>query len=237
MKTTAAHILIVEDDRVTRMRLAVYLRGIGYRVTEVGDAAAMEDVIDFDPPELLLLDIGLEGKDGLTITREQRAKSRVGIILLTSRDEQVDRIVGLEMGADDYVTKPFDRRELAARIKNLLSRIADIGRSAPVPDAVEDFGPWHFDRIRRRLVSAARTESLSAQEFDLLDALTRNPGITFGRARLSEIVGRGELRPGDRTIDVLVGRLRKKIEADPSNPDWILTRAGQGYCFASPSGS
>ncbi len=227
------HILIVEDDRVTRMRLAGYLRSLGYQVTEAGDAAAMQEVIDTDPPELLLLDIGLEGKDGLTITREQRAHSRVGIILLTSRDDQIDRIVGLEMGADDYVTKPFDRRELAARIKNLLARIADIGRSAPTLDAVDEFGPWHFDRIRRRLVSAARIETLSAQEFDLLDTLTRNPGITFGRSRLSEIIGRGEMRPGDRSIDVLVGRLRRKIEADPANPDWILTRAGEGYCFAA----
>lgn len=233
----AQHILIVEDDRVTRMRLAGYLRSLGYRVTEAGDAESMQEVIDTDPPELLLLDIGLEGKDGLTITREQRARSRVGIILLTSRDEQVDRIVGLEMGADDYVTKPFDRRELAARIKNLLARVADIGRSAPVADAVDSFGPWRFDRIRHRLVSAARTEPLSAQEFDLLDALTRNPGVTFGRARLSEIIGRGELRPGDRTIDVLVGRLRKKIESDPANPDWILTRAGEGYCFSGPADS
>ena len=185
---------------------------------------------------MLLLDIGLEGKDGLTITREQRARSRVGIILLTSRDEQVDRIVGLEMGADDYVTKPFDRRELAARIKNLLSRITDIGRSAPKRDAIEEFGPWRFDRIRRRLVSAARVEPLSGQEFDLLDVLTRNPGVTFGRPRLSEIVGRGELRPGDRSIDVLIGRLRKKIEADPTNPDFLLTRAGEGYCFAASGG-
>ena len=231
-----AHILIVEDDRVTRMRLAGYLRGLGYRVTEVENAAAMEQVIDTDPPELLLLDIGLEGKDGLTITREQRARSRVGIILLTSRDEQVDRIVGLEMGADDYVTKPFDRRELAARIKNLLSRIADIGTSAPVAAAVDSFGPWHFDRIRRRLVSAARIEALSGQEFDLLDILTRNPGVTFGRGRLSEIVGRGELRPGDRAIDVLINRLRKKIEVTPAQPDFLLTRAGEGYCFiAAPT--
>lgn len=230
------HILIVEDDRVTRMRLAGYLRSLGYRVTEVEDAEAMQEVIDTDPPELLLLDIGLEGKDGLTITREQRARSRVGIILLTSRDEQVDRIVGLEMGADDYVTKPFDRRELAARIKNLMSRITDIGRSAPKRDAIEEFGPWRFDRIRRRLVSAARVEPLSGQEFDLLDVLTRNPGVTFGRPRLSEIVGRGELRPGDRSIDVLIGRLRKKIEADPTNPDFLLTRAGEGYCFAASGG-
>jgi two-component system torCAD operon response regulator TorR len=232
----AEHILIVEDDRVTRMRLAGYLRSLGYRVTEAGDAAAMQEVIDTDPPELLLLDIGLEGKDGLTITREQRMQSRVGIILLTSRDDQIDRIVGLEMGADDYVTKPFDRRELAARIKNLMSRITDIGRSAPKRDAIEEFGPWRFDRIRRRLVSAARVEPLSGQEFDLLDVLTRNPGVTFGRPRLSEIVGRGELRPGDRSIDVLIGRLRKKIEADPTNPDFLLTRAGEGYCFAASGG-
>ncbi|MBK6465649.1 MAG: response regulator [Rhodobacter sp.] len=231
------HVLIVEDDRVTRMRLAGYLREQGYRVTEVADAEAMQQVIDTDPPEILLLDIGLGGKDGLTITREQRARSRVGIILLTSRDEQVDRIVGLEMGADDYVTKPFDRRELAARIKNLMARIADIGQSAPTAAAVDSFGPWHFDRIRRRLVSAARIEPLSGQEFDLLDALAGNPGVVFGRARLSEIVGRGDLRPGDRTIDVLVGRLRRKLEADPANPDWLLTRAGMGYCFAVPEGS
>ncbi|MFZ1467408.1 MAG: response regulator [Paracoccaceae bacterium] len=228
------HVLIVEDDRVTRMRLSGYLREQGHRVTEVSDAEAMQEVIDTDPPEVLILDIGLQGKDGLTITREQRARSRVGIILLTARDEQVDRIVGLEMGADDYVTKPFDRRELAARIKNLMSRIADIGRSAPVAQAVDSFGSWHFDRIRRRLVSAAQVETLSGQEFDLLDALASNPGVVFGRARLSEIVGRGELRPGDRTIDVLVGRLRKKIESDPANPDWLLTRAGAGYCFAVP---
>lgn len=232
-----AHILLVEDDRVSRMRLAGYLRGQGYRVTEAEDAQAMQEVIDTDPPELLLLDIGLDGKDGLTITREQRARSRVGIILLTARDEQVDRIVGLEMGADDYVTKPFDRRELAARIKNLLARIADIGGCAPMATAVHTFGPWHFDRIRRRLVSAASVEPLSGQEFDLLDALTINAGVVFGRARLSEIVGRGELRTGDRTIDVLIGRLRKKIEADPTNPDWLLTRAGAGYVFAGSEGS
>ena len=233
----SAHILIVEDDRVSRMRLAGYLRTLGHRVTEVEDAEAMQQVIDTDPPELLLLDIGLEGKDGLTITREQRSRSRVGIILLTGRDEQVDRIVGLEMGADDYVTKPFDRRELSARIKNLLARIADIGGSAPTALGLDTFGPWHFDRIRRRLVSVARIEPLSGQEFDLLDVLTSNPGVVFGRPRLSEIVGRGDLRPGDRTIDVLVGRLRKKIEADPANPDWLLTRAGEGYVFAIPAAS
>jgi len=102
-RAATAHIVIVEDDRTTRMRLAAYLREQGYRVTEAGDAETMEGIIDTDPPELLIVDINLDGKDGLTITREQRAKSRVGIILLTSRSDQIDRIVGLEMGADDYV--------------------------------------------------------------------------------------------------------------------------------------
>lgn len=228
----AAHILIVEDDRVTRMRLGAYLRSLGYRVTEVEDAETMQEVINVDPPELLLLDINLEGKDGFAITREQRAISRVGIILLTARDDQVDRIVGLEMGADDYVTKPFDKRELAARIKNLLARIADIGGPPPAGEPVELFGPWRLDRIRHRLVSAARVEPLSKHEFDLLDALTRHPGLTLNRTRLAKFIGRDDMRTGDRTIDVLIGRLRKKIEADPANPEWILTRQGEGYCFA-----
>jgi two-component system torCAD operon response regulator TorR len=200
-----AHILIVEDDRTTRMRLGAYLRTLGYRVTEVEDAETMQEVIDADPPELLLLDINLEGKDGLTITREQRAVSRVGIILLTARTDQVDRIVGLEMGADDYVTKPFDKRELAARIKGLLARIADMGGPPPAGEPIE---------------------------INLIDILTRYPGQTLSRARLNKLIGRGDMRYGDRTIDVLVGRLRKKIETDPEAPEWILTRQGEGYCFA-----
>lgn len=229
------HIVIVEDDRVSRLRLAAYLRGLGYRVTEAEGAEEMEEIIAADPPELLLVDINLDGKDGLTITREQRARSRVGIILLTARDDTVDKIVGLEMGADDYVTKPFDKRELAARVKNLLARIADIGQAPEGPPPVEVFGPWRFDRIRRRLVSAARTEPLPGVEFEMLEALTAHPGLTLGRARLSELLGRGEHRSNDRMIDVVIGRLRKKIEADPANPDWILTIHGEGYRFVDPA--
>lgn len=229
------HILIVEDDRTTRLRLAAYLRAQGYRVSEAADAAAMEEIISLDPPELLLVDITLEGgKDGLTITREQRAVSRVGIILLTARDDQVDKIVGLEMGADDYVTKPFDKRELAARVKNLLARIADIGQPPQGPPPVETFGPWCFDRIRRRLVSAARSEPLTPQEFAVMEALAGHPGQTLSRARLAEMIGKGSIRANDRMIDVVVGRLRKKLEQDPASPEWILTRHGQGYHFVDP---
>ena len=229
------HILIVEDDRTTRMRLAAYLRERGHRVSEAENAEDMTQIMEIDPPELLVVDINMDGKDGLTVTREQRAKSRIGIILLTARDDQVDKIVGLEMGADDYVTKPFDKRELAARIKNLLARIADIGQAPQGPPPVENFGPWCFDRIRRRLVSAARTESLSKQEFDVLAALANHPGQTLSRARLAEMMGREALRSNDRMIDVVVGRLRKKLEKDPANPDWILTEHGQGYHFVDPA--
>lgn len=228
------HILIVEDDRTTRMRLAAYLQEQGHRVSEAENADDMENIIDIDPPDLLLIDINLDGKDGLTITREQRTASRVGIILLTSRDDQVDKIVGLEMGADDYVTKPFDKRELAARVKNLLARIADIGQAPQGGPVVETFGPWCFDRIRRRLVSAARTEALTKQEFDVMVALADHPGQTLSRARLAEMMGRKALRSNDRMIDVVVGRLRKKLEKDPTNPDWILTDHGQGYHFVDP---
>ncbi|WP_299849006.1 response regulator [uncultured Roseovarius sp.] len=231
----AQHILIVEDDRTTRMRLAAYLREQGHRVSEAEDAHEMESIISMDPPELLLVDINLDGKDGLTITREQRAASRVGIILLTARDDQVDKIVGLEMGADDYVTKPFDKRELAARVKNLLARIADIGQAPEGPPPVENFGPWCFDRIRRRLVSTARTEALTKQEFDVMTALTDHPGQTLSRSRLSEMIGRGSIRASDRMIDVVVGRLRKKLENDPTNPEWILTEHGRGYHFVDPA--
>lgn len=229
------HIIVVEDDRTSRMRLAAYLRSLGYRVSEAEDADQMQAVIDFDPAELLLVDINLDGKDGLTITREQRQISRVGIILLTARVDQVDRIVGLEMGADDYITKPFDKRELAVRVKNLLARIADIGQAPQGAAPVETFGPWRFDRIRRRIVSAARTEQLSKQEFDVMAALAEHPGQTLSRARLSEMMGRGAMRANDRMIDVVVGRLRKKVERDPSNPEWILTEHGQGYRFVDPS--
>lgn len=228
------HIIIVEDDRVSRMRLAGYLRQQGYRVSETEDAEQMEHLLEYDPAELLLVDINLDGKDGLTITREQRALSRVGIILLTARDDQVDKIVGLEMGADDYVTKPFDKRELAARVKNLLARINDIGQAPEGAPPIDTFGPWRFDRIRRRLVSQSHTHTLTGIEFGVLRALTDNPGVTLSRARIDAFLDRPHTRSSDRTIDVVIGRLRKKIEDDPANPDWILTVHGQGYRFVDP---
>ncbi|EBA14732.1 DNA-binding response regulator TorR [Roseobacter sp. SK209-2-6] len=227
------HIIIVEDDSVTRRRLAGSLKKQLYRVSEAEDAAAMEEILARDPADLLLVDINLEGKDGLTITREQRAKNNAGIILLTSRDDQIDRIVGLEMGADDYVTKPFDKRELFARVKNLLARIAEIRNATPDPEPAAQIGRWRLDRQRRRLEDAnGAIESLTRAEFELLYAFAKHPGVILSRDRLLELIQHRQWAPDNRTIDVLVGRLRKKIEEDPSQPDWIITVHGEGYLFA-----
>ena len=231
----AQHIVIVEDDSVTRKRLAASLRQQMYRVSEAENAAQMEAIIARDPADLLLVDINMEGKDGLTITREQRALSKVGIILLTSRDDQIDRIIGLEMGADDYVTKPYDKRELFARIKNLLARISDLRKSSASDEPLYQFGRWKLDHMRRRLVDeTGETESLTRAEFELMHAFTRHPGVILSRDRLLDLIQHRQWEPDNRTIDVLVGRLRKKIETDPSNPDWIITVHGEGYLFAPP---
>ncbi|MBT2132517.1 response regulator [Aliiroseovarius lamellibrachiae] len=231
----AQHIIIVEDDSVTRRRLAASLRKQMYRVSEAEDADQMEEILTRDPADLLLVDINLDGKDGLTITREQRAKSKAGIILLTSRDDQIDRIIGLEMGADDYVTKPFDKRELFARVKNLLTRISEIGlTSAPAPDPVWRFGRWVLDPMRRRLVDeTGEVEPLTRAEFELLHAFTRYPGVILSRDRLLDLIQHRQWAPDNRTIDVLVGRIRKKIEVNPALPNWIITVHGEGYVFAA----
>lgn len=229
----AQHIVIIEDDSVTRKRLAGALRKQMYRVSEAENAEQMAEILARDPADLLLVDINMEGKDGLTITREERSKSKVGIILLTSRDDQIDRIIGLEMGADDYVTKPFDKRELFARIKNLLARISDLTQSMQSVEPVQHFGRWKLDHMRRRLIDeTGETEALTRAEFELLHAFTRHPGIILSRDRLLDLIQHRQWAPDNRTIDVLVGRLRKKIEPNPANPDWIITVHGEGYLFA-----
>jgi len=234
------HIVIVEDDVVTRRRLAAQLKQQMYRVSEATDAAAMEEILARDPADVLLVDINLDGKDGLTITREQRAVSQAGIILLTSRTDQIDRIVGLELGADDYVTKPFDKRELFARIKNLAARVADLRAAAAereVPPSPQ-IGRWTLDWARRRLVDdAGETASLTRAEFELLAAFAKKPGVILSRDRLLDMIQNQKWALDNRTIDVLVGRLRKKIEPNPSHPEWIITIHGEGYMLAELRGN
>ena len=224
------HLLITEDDEVTRAKLSGHLEVAGYRISEAEDGATMNRIMAHDPADLILVDINLPGEDGLELTRRLRARSHVGIILVTSRSDEVDRIVGLEIGADDYVTKPFNPRELVARVKSVLRRVSHAGHPA---EQVRRFAGWSFDTLTRQLESAAGTRvALTRAEYELLSAFVRRPGMVLNRDRLLDQLTHRNGDPCDRTIDALVGRLRKKLESDPKAPEIIITAHGEGYLFA-----
>ena len=225
------HVLIVDDDEVTRAKLSGYLETAGHRVSEAADGRSMWRILARDPADLILLDINLPGEDGLDLTRHIRRGSDVGIILVTGRTDDVDRIVGLEIGADDYVTKPFNPRELLARVKIILRRGAGAARAEP---SLRRFAGWAFDRLTRRLESpdGARVP-LTRAEFELLSAFVERPGVVLSRDRLLNQITHRTGDPSDRTIDVLVRRLRRKIEFDPKTPEIIVTMHGEGYMFAA----
>ncbi len=228
------HILIVEDEVTTRVTLAAYLQREGFVVTEAASGIAMQKALASNPQiDVVLLDIMLPDQDGLTLLRNLRAASDVGIIMVSGKSDDIDRIIGLEMGADDYITKPFNARELLARVKTLLRRLTMRAKQIPVPTTIKHFGDWSLDITTRRLQSSDQREiKLTKAEFDLLVVLTDNPGSIMSRDRLLDHVSRRDWAPYDRTIDVLVGRLRKKIEPDPADPQYIITQHGVGYTFA-----
>ena len=230
MSNQPFHVLIVEDDDVTRAKLSGYLEAAGYRVSEASDGQGMWKAFAEDPVDLLFLDINLPGEDGLDLTRQVRSRSDIGIILVTGRTEDVDRIVGLEIGADDYLTKPFNPRELLARGKNLLRRTA---MAAPSGSTTKRFSGWTFHLRTRRLVSPEGEKvPLTRAEFELLAAFVDRAGMVLSRDRLLNCVTHRSWEPSDRTIDVLVRRLRRKIEVDPKDPELIVTAHGEGYVFA-----
>jgi two-component system phosphate regulon response regulator OmpR len=232
------HILVVDDDVRIRQMLIRYFQQEGYRVTAVADGPAMRARLNETPVDVILLDVVMPGEDGLTLAREIRAMSDVGIIMLTGRDELLDRVVGLEVGADDYVAKPFHLREVLARVKSLLRR----RRPAPAPtvrssDSAENvirFDGWLLDTARRRLVSPRGDDvALTSGEFDLLAALAKHPGRVLSREALMDHTrGRG-LKAFDRTIDAQIARLRKKIEPDPKNPTIVKSIRAVGYVFTA----
>jgi two-component system torCAD operon response regulator TorR len=227
-----ARILIIEDEPITRATLSSYLDAQGYEIFEAETADAAEKVLSETEIDLMLVDINLPGKDGLQITREQRVKSQMGIILVTGRDDEVDRIVGLEIGADDYVCKPFNRRELLARIKNLLRRTRDIRR---LSRRVFQFGRFQFDVAARRLeTTEGELINLTRAEFEVLDMLVAHAGIITSREALMARVTHRQYGTNPRTVDVLVRRLRSKLEDDPSVPRLITTVHGEGYVFTAP---
>ena len=225
------HVLIVEDDEVARTKLVGYLEAAGHRVSEAVDGQELRQIMTGDPVDLVLLDINLPGEDGLDLTRYIRARHDVGIILVTGRTDDVDRILGLEIGADDYVTKPFNPRELLARVKTLLRRTRTRAQSF---SETKMFEGWHFDTRTRRLVSPDGDKvALTRAEFELLNALVARPGTVLTRERLLQSIAHRSWDPSDRTVDVLVRRLRQKLEADPKSPEIIITAHGEGYLFAA----
>lgn len=232
MSSTPPHIVVIEDDPVTRMALSGYLVTFGYQVTAFSNAADAEALIALQNPDLLIVDINLAGKDGLEITREQRARSEIGIILLSGRTDDVDRIVGLELGADDYICKPFNRRELVARVKNLLRRTAAMRQFTR---RVVRFGGFAFDTASRHVTNdMGGLIQLTRGEYELLRLFVLNPGVVLDRDRLLSTITHRQHSTNLRTVDVMVKRLRNKFGDDPKAPRIFGTSHGEGYVFTAP---
>jgi two-component system, OmpR family, torCAD operon response regulator TorR len=226
------HILVVEDDPVGRETLAAYLRRENHRVSEAADGDAMCRVFSHGDVDVVMLDINLPNEDGLSPLRELRRQSQVGIIMVTGRQDAVDRIVALELGPDDYVTKPYNMRELLPRAKNLARRVAACRANAP-DEPKKTFDGWVLDISHWTLTSPQGEEvRLTRAEFELLAAFVANRGRVLTRDALIDQVSHRDRDPLDRTIDVLVGRLRRKIEEDPARSRRIITVHGVGYVFA-----
>ena len=227
------HILVVDDQREICDVVQEYLTGEGYRVSTAHDGGGMCRVLGQSHIDLVILDLMLPGEDGLTLARSLRNESGIGIIILTGRGETVDRIIGLEMGADDYLPKPFHLRELLARVKSVLRRVQSrVGEPGQPVRTNARFAGWSLDLSSRELLSPAGQQvRLTTGEFDLLAAFVNNPNQVLSRDRLLDLARNREAGPFDRTIDVQVGRLRRKLEDDPQNPSLIKTVRGSGYIF------
>lgn len=229
-------ILVVEDDLTLMETLEYNLARQGYEVLTVADGWLALEVARQERPDLIVLDIMLPGLDGLEVCRILRREMNVPILMLTARADEVDKIVGLEMGADDYLTKPFNMRELLARVKALLRRVRLIreelaaeGKTSDVEQLV--FGELTIDPSRHEVLRKGERLRLKPKEYDLLVFLVRNRGIALSRSLILERVWGWDYDGGSRTVDVHVRWLREKIEADPANPTRVVTVRGVGYCF------
>lgn len=232
-------IAIVDDDPLTREVVAEYLSKQGYEVVSLASGPALREACSDRPPDCVILDLVMPDEDGLTVLRWLRAQSDVPVIMLTVNDATADRVVGLELGADDYVAKPADLRELLARVRSVLRRRMGMARPAPVtianaatavPGPPESwFGRWRLDRARRRLVdSEGDVLALTGTEFGLLCAFADHPGMVLSREKLLTLSGTDSGEIFDRAIDLRITRLRRKIEPAPANPTVIRTVRGHG---------
>lgn len=245
----SARLLVVDDDPSVRAMLREYLEGHGYQVAEADSGSQMRERIEHDTPDAVLLDIRLPGEDGLVLARYLRERYDLGIIMVTASGDVVDRVVGLELGADDYIAKPFDPRELLARLKSVLRRLqarpegAASTSTSPSPRQPQQqpiatrqrqlFGRCEVDVEARRLFEAGGQEvTLTAMEFDLLRTFLANPNRVLSRDQLLLHTRKREWEPFDRSIDIRIGRLRRKIEPDPNaEPRVIRTVRNAGYMY------
>src|SRR5215467_868785 len=230
------HILVVEDEATQRQLLLDYLSKQGFRVSEANGGAALRKIVERELPALVLLDVGLPGEDGFSLARWLRERSpRIGIIMVTAATDTVDRVVGLETGADDYIAKPFEPRELLARVKSVLRRAT--GAIVTAGPRVR-MGRRVLDLEKRVLIDPTNgsEEMLTASEFDLLKVFAENPNRPLQRDWLLEVTAHREMEAFDRAIDLRITRLRRKIEPDPTHPDAIRTVRGVGYMFVPPTG-
>jgi len=232
-----ARLVVVDDEPEIRTMVADYLGTNGYAVRRCANATELDVVLASGPADLVVLDVSMPGEDGISIARRLRAAGPTSIIMLTASDDVVDRIVGLEVGADDYLTKPFDLRELRARVRAVLRR----GGSEPEREATQlrdnlvSFGKLMLDLDSHCLVDRdGETVRLTATEFELLAVFARNPNRVMSRERLLDAAGGRDLAPFDRSIDIRIVRLRRKIEIDPAKPQVIKTIRGAGYMFVPP---
>jgi DNA-binding response OmpR family regulator len=232
-----ATILIVDDEPEVREVLEEYLGGRGFTAIGAESAAAAREVSSREAVDLALVDIHLPGEDGLSLARHLRERyAGIAIVMLTSAAEVVDRVVGLEMGADDYITKPFDPRELLARVKSVLRRTA-LARRADLGAERVRIGRCVLDLAAHRLTDENGTEvPMSPLEFDLLKALAEHPNRALSRERIVNLTQRRDWSPFDRSVDLRIMRLRKKIEPDPEHPRYIRTVRNEGYLFV-PGGA
>jgi DNA-binding response OmpR family regulator len=233
MQTDKPLILLVDDDPGLRDLLKDYLGANGYEVAEAGDGAAMKQALAQRQPDLVLMDLMLPGEDGLSLTRWIRSQGDLPIIMLSARGEEVDRVVGLEVGADDYLPKPFSPRELLARIRAVVRRRAGAARE---PAAAADgyaFGPYRLDPAAHRLLRGDAEVSLTTADFALLRVFLEHPNRVLSRDVLMDLLKGYDRAPFDRSIDVRVTRLRRKIEDDPASPAYVRTVRGEGYLFST----
>jgi DNA-binding response OmpR family regulator len=231
-------ILVVDDDRGLRELLRDYLGANGFTVLEAGDGAAMKQMLGSARPDLIILDLMLPGEDGLTLARWLRGHGNLPVIMLSARGEEIDRVVGLEVGADDYLPKPFSPRELLARIRAVLRRRgAGPAEAAAAPAQIHAFGPFRLDVGAHRLTRDGVEIAVTTAEFALLRIFAEHPNRVLSRDTLMDLLKGYDRAPFDRSIDVRITRLRRKIEDDPATPVYIRTVRGEGYLFSPRGGA